>query len=250
MCDHCPPPRPIPETRRSFLRKVAGAAAAAGMMGVTRAAAQEKPPAVGRSGWGRLITSSPYWTVHREQDPTLASFVRSETNLKIDPTCYPVDPGDLDRLCHFPLLFTNNLADVRDPRKLLNIREYLYRGGFIYIDGCVNANATPDGQLFLREHLGLFPHLVPGSEVRRLTADHPIFSSYFKLAEAELDSIGPNGSDRWAGVPPGLFGIFDDDRMVMLFSLDHLQCGWPESAHKQWLATRQIANIYVYAAAH
>ena len=250
MCDHCHFPRPPGESRRSFLRKVAGAAAAAGVLGVTRVAAQDSPR-VGVSGWARLVTPGLYWNMHQNQDSILAGFIRSEITLNRDPTCYSVSPGSLDRLCSSPFIFTTNLARVRDPQHLLNLREYLYRGGFIYIDGCVNTFATPNFRDFFRAHTALFSHLVPGSQIRRVPSSHQIFQAYFQVQESELLHGTPNGApipNRDAELK-GLFGVYDDDRMVMLFSLEHLQCGWPQNAEWAQIAMREIANIYVYALA-
>jgi hypothetical protein len=252
MCDHFPPPRPIPETRRSFLLKVAGASVAAGILGASRAAAaQETQPQVGHSGWARLITANRHWNIHRDQDTILGGFIRGKTRLKLDPTCYSVSPANMERLCAFPFIFSNNLAAVSSPEELQNLSEYLYRGGFIYIDGCVNVGATPNFREFFRAHGELFSKLVPGSERRLVPASHPVFQACFQVQESVLLHGTPNG----APIPmrdaelKGLFGVYDDDRMVMLLSLEHLLCGWPQNSEWEQVAMREIANIYAYSRA-
>jgi hypothetical protein len=251
MCDQCRLAGPVPESRRTFLKRLAEAAAITGLVGCTRAMAQGNQPKVGHTGWARLVTSSPFWDVHQDQDSTLAAFIRKETALKIDLTCYPVKPVDLERLCAFPFIFTNNLTAVRDARELLNLREYLYRGGFIYIDGCVNRGVTLSFRRFYEEHIGLFQYLLPGSVVRRLPADHAIFHAYFPVRESQLQFDPVNPDYQWAGATQGLYGVFDDDHLLVILSLDHLQCGWPEKKpEERRMAQQEIANIYVYALAH
>ena len=183
MCDHCHSSPPPPETRRTFLRKVAGAVATAALLGSTRARAQEVLSPAAKTAWGRLITPNPIWNFHRDQDPQLAHFIRTETTLKIAPTSDPVTPADLDQLCAYSFIFSNYLAEVFDPGDLLNLQEYLYRGGFIYVDACTNPHATPNFLVFYERHLALFAHLAPGSEVRRLPSNHPIFRAYFPVDE-------------------------------------------------------------------
>jgi hypothetical protein len=196
------------------------------------------PSRSGRVGWARLVTGSSSWTVHSANDPVLAEFIRNQSNLNIDPTCYPADPGNLAQLCAYPLIFTNNLTDVRDPRQLANLREYLRRGGFIYIDRCVNVSFSLPQEPFYERHLALFAQLLPGSEVRRLPDDHELFHCYFEPAR-EHASHEPGHN--------GVYGVYDRGRMVALLSLANFQCGWPQSRDRGVESMKMIANIYVYA---
>jgi Domain of unknown function (DUF4159) len=196
-------------------------------------------PRGGRVGWGRLITEDSSWSVHSNNDPALAEFIHAQTSLNIDPTCYPVDPNDLDKLCAYPFVFTNNLANVHSARRLDNLREYLKRGGFIYIDRCVNLSFSLEQELFYARHLALFAQFLPGSEVREITAEHAIYRCYFNLKFSDLH--GPiNGHNR-------LYGVYYEGRMVALLSLGNLQCGWPNSPARRDNDLHMIANIYVYS---
>jgi hypothetical protein len=250
MCDHCHFPPPKTENRRSFLWKVAGAAAGASLLGVTRVAAQTPAPPIDATSWARLITPGPYWTYHSEAEPQLVNFIRRETKLKVSGHS-TVRASLLEQLCASRFLFTNNLTAVRDPQELLNLREYLYRGGFIYIDTCVRGDITPSFGAYYRLHLSLFAHLAPDSEVRLLPSDHPIFRTFFPIQQGSI----PSGEEaktnpRWKGAVEALYGVFDDDRMIALLSLDHLFCGWTDNSQKESMALRQIANIYGYAMMH
>lgn len=198
----------------------------------------EAQPRGGRVGWARLVTGSSSWTVHSANDPMLADFIRSQSRLNIDPTCYPASPANLAQLCAYPLIFTNNLTDVHDARQLANVREYLRRGGFIYIDRCVNLSFSLPQEAFYERHVALFARLLPGSEVRRLPDEHELFHCYFEpRREHASRESGHNG----------VYGVYDRGRMVALLSLANFQCGWPQSGDRGVESMKMIANIYVYA---
>lgn len=207
-----------------------------GLSGIPGAQAE---PRGGRVGWGRLVTESSSWSVHSPNDPVLAAFIRDHTSLNIDPTCYPASPAELTQLCAYPFIFTNNLTNVHRAQSLANLREYLRRGGFIYIDRCVNLFFSLEQELFYARHIQLFSLFLPGSEVRELSEDHEIHHCYFTLPPVDRGSSTRNHS--------GLYGVYFEGRMVILLSCANLQCGWPNSPTRSALSQQQIANIYVYA---
>jgi hypothetical protein len=250
MCDQGHFPAGETETRRSFARKLAGAAGAVGLLGATRAAAQEAAAQIEDAAWARLITATPYWAFHRENDPVLVDFIRDEAKLKIGRPS-TVAAARLDQLCASRFLFTNNLAAVHEPHELLNLREYLYRGGFIYVDTCVRSDVTPSFGAYYGRHLALFTHLVPESQVTLLPPEHPVFHAHFPVDKwATPSDSHANDDPQWAGAREALYGVFDDDRMIALLSLAHLLCGWPNNPGKRPAALRQIANIYGFAMSH
>lgn len=196
-------------------------------------------PRGGRVGWARLITESSSWTVHNGNDPLLAEFIREKTSLNIDPTCYPVDPRDLEKLCAYPFVFTNNLANIHATKTLDNLREYLKRGGFIYIDRCVNLSFSLEQEDFYHRHADLFARFLPGSELRELPPTHEINRCYFTSDTLAQRTARGHGHS-------GIYGVFYEGRMVVLLSNANLQCGWPNGNNRE-PAMQMIANIYVYA---
>jgi hypothetical protein len=237
----------VPTASATFRWVLIVLAAATAGLGARTALAQDDTggPTVrgGRVGWGRLITERSSWSVHSANDPELADFIRNETSLNIDPTCYPVDPSSLVQLCNFPFLFTNNLTNVHNPRSIANLREYLRRGGFIYIDRCVNLSFSLPQETFYARHIDFFAQLLPGSEVRPIAADDPIYRCYFPVdhdAEPLRMNIRQPGHN-------SLYGVYDRNRMVILLSLANFQCGWPGNWKRQNLCMKMVANIYVYA---
>lgn len=193
----------------------------------------------GRVGWARLITGSSSWSVHESNDSMLASFIREQTSLNMDPTCYPVDPGKLEQLCAYPLIFTNNLTNVKDPQHLANLREYLHRGGFIYVDRCVNLSYSLEQEPFYERHVALFAKFLPGSVVREVPPTHELYRCYFTIVPADRHTT--------ARFHSGVYGVYENGRMVALVSNANLQCGWPNSHDHGATSMKTIANIYVYA---
>lgn len=235
------------DTRRSFLKTLA-----VGAIGIPiasrRAAAQAGEPSRRMAAWARLVTPDPQWNRHQEEDPELTAFIR-KGGLDISSQCYTVKPSNLAALCAFPLIFTDDLAAVEDPTQINNLREYLYRGGFIYVDGCHDATVTPFFRIFHERHLACFARLLPGFQIRVLSSKHPIFQSLYAVDERELISNPTPRRPQWEGTRRSLYGVFDDDRIVILLSQEGIRCAWgpPWDPREAKLKRRLAANIHAYA---
>lgn len=204
-------------------------------------------PRGGRVGWARLITPSGQWDMHNDRDPDLAEFIRSQTSLNIDPTWSAVDPADLDKLCAYPFIYAKDLSRVMSQRNLDNIKEYLRRGGFIFIDPCTANRSFGEVDTFLRQHGELFARLLPGSTVRELPDSHDLFRCYFTVTVDDLFS--PDMVRAGATKPPriGMLGVFQSDRLVAVISVSGLECGWPQTPGRTAGCMKTIVNAYVYA---
>lgn len=201
----------------------------------------------GRVGWARLITPNGDWGLHSDHDPQLASFIRSQTTLNIDPVWYSVAPDRLDQLCAYPFIYVKELTRIANPDHLKNIHEYLRRGGFVCIDPCVNGFTPGEKEALVREHADLFKRLFPDCSVRELPDDHAIFRCYFPVTVDELYT--PDMIRRGAVKPPriGMRGVFLGERMIAVISITGLECGWPETPQRAPACMKLIVNCYVYA---
>jgi hypothetical protein len=245
MCDECHSPSSPGETRRGFLRKLAGAVATASLIGTTHGTAAESPPLeVANTGWARLVTRHPEWNFHNEREEQLIDFIRRDRELKFNTRLSVAYPDSLENLCKTPFLFTFDMTAMDDPREWANIREYLYRGGFLYLDNCVHV--SPDMQAFRHDHLLRLTRLLPSSEMRRLSNDHPIYRTRYPITLDQLPKDPKTPADQRGA----LYGVFDDNRMVALLSLAHLFCGWPQNPGIVDACMKQMVNIYAYSRAH
>lgn len=211
-------------------------------------AAASPEPRGGHVGWARIVTPNTAWNRHAETDPVLTQFIRKQTSLNIDPTWYSADPASVDQLCNYPLIFTNNLTDIVNPAHWKNLQEYLRRGGFIFVDSCINTTITPDPDVFLERHIALIKTIAPGATVKELPANHDIYHQYFTMTETPPHTFMRNiYNKQWAR--HGLYGVFDGDRLISLISLSGLQCGWAGTYTRPHAeeCMKMVVNIYVYA---
>lgn len=201
----------------------------------------------GQVGWARLITPNAAWDLHSEQDPKLATFIRSQTTLNIDPVWYSVRPDHLDQLCTYPFIYVKDLTRIQNSDHLRNIQEYLRRGGFLCIDPCVNGFSYAKKLALIQKHATLFKELFPDSTVRELPDDHEIYRCFFSVTVDELYT--PDMIRRGAIKPPniGLRGVFSGNRLLAVISINGLECGWPETPQRVPACMGLIVNSYIYA---
>ena len=98
------------------------------------------------------------------------------------------------------------------PEEAENLNKYLISGGFLHIDD----NYGMD-QYVRKEIAKVFPN----KELKELPGNHPIFSIHYKF---------PNGLPKiheHDGLPPQAFGVFEEDRLVLLYTYESdLGNGW------------------------
>lgn len=202
-------------------------------------------PRGGRVGWARLETSHSVWAIHSDHDSKLADFIQEQTSLNIDPTWYSVK-ADVEQLGMYPFIYAKNLTHVGDGG-LENLAEYVRRGGFLLIDPCIAASSTGDPASFVRKHREVFAKLLPGSEVRLLPEEHPIFRCYFRVTKEDI--VTPDMLAKGASMPvdSATYGVFHGGRMVAVVTTFGLECGWPQTPQRTPGCLRMIVNAYVYA---
>jgi hypothetical protein len=203
-------------------------------------------------GWARLKTPNEFWMRHTRSDPTMAAFLRENTSLNIDPTWYVADIADLDSLVKFPFLYASDIQQVESPIHLKNLHEYLARGGFIFVDACINLSINPSPDGFLEGQRQALSAAWPETTVVPLGPDHPVLNCYLPMPKG-LPHTYDHGvySAKWAAY--GLYGILVKEKMIGMISMAGLQCGWdrmPAPAGHDIQCMRMMANIYVYAMAY
>jgi len=131
---------------------------------------------------------------------------------------------------HGNVFFTDDEAE--------NLRNYLLSGGFLHIDD--NYGMEP----YLKKEL---KKVFPNKELVKLPANHAIFNIAYKF---------PNGLPKiheHDGKQPQAYGIFNDDRLLLLFTFESdLGDGWEdETVHNDPIEVREKAlkmgaNIVTY----
>ena len=121
-----------------------------------------------------------------ERGPVIASVILRLDDPEIFkyPVAYLSEPGGW------------NMTDS----ELKALRQYITRGGFIIFDD-IEGDPNPDYRNLLGQWRRVFPKAVPV----RLTNEHPIFNSFFRI---DLAKIPPKFR---TSVPPEYMAIFEDN---------------------------------------
>ncbi len=179
------------------------------------------------------------WYSNPTSLPNLIDFCNTEIKTAIQPKPQTVTPGSTD-IFQFPFVHMTGHGNVYfSDEEAANLKKYLESGGFLHIDDNYGMNQ------YLRKEL---KKVFPDRELQELPASHPIFSNAFNF---------PNGLPKiheHDGLPPQAFGIFEKDRLVLLFTYESdLGNGWEDAAvhndppEVRLRALQMGANIIKYA---
>lgn len=179
------------------------------------------------------------WYANPTALPNLIAFCNQNINTAIADRPQTVAAGD-EGIFQYPLLHMTGHGNVYfSDEEAANLRTYLISGGFLHIDD--NYGMEP----YLREAL---KKVFPDKELEELAANHPIFEQSYSFPDG-LPKIHEHDGKR-----PQALGIFYEDRLVLLFTLESdLGDGWedavvhndPEEIRQK--ALQMGANIVQYA---
>jgi len=171
--------------------------------------------------------------------PNLVAFCNANIETRINEKVETVEAGSTD-IFQYPFVHMTGHGNVYfSDDDAINLRNYLLSGGFLHIDD--NYGLKP----YITEEL---KKIFPDKELTELPSSHPIFSTAFPF---------PNGLPKiheHDGKRPQAFGIFVDNRLVLLFTYEcDLGDGWespevhndPEDVREK--ALKMGANIVKYA---
>ncbi|MEZ4975838.1 MAG: DUF4159 domain-containing protein [Flavobacteriaceae bacterium] len=171
--------------------------------------------------------------------PNLVAFCNANIETRINEKVETVEAGSTD-IFQYPFVHMTGHGNVYfSDDDAINLRNYLLSGGFLHIDD--NYGLKP----YITEEL---KKIFPDKELTELPSSHPIFSTAFPF---------PNGLPKiheHDGKRPQAFGIFIDNRLVLLFTYEcDLGDGWespevhndPEDVREK--ALKMGANIVKYA---
>tara|TARA_R110002167_G_scaffold187802_2_gene389148 strand:- start:2445 stop:3095 length:651 start_codon:yes stop_codon:yes gene_type:complete len=170
--------------------------------------------------------------------PNLIRYCNAHIGTRINEKTESVEVGSI-AIFEYPFLhMTGHGNVVFSDGEAKNLRTYLLSGGFLHIDD--NYGMEP----YLKKALA---NVFPDKELIEIGADHPIFRQEYKFPEG-LPKIHEHDGKR-----PQAFGIFHENRLVLLFTYESdLGDGWedpmvhndpPEVREK---ALKMGANIISY----
>lgn len=179
------------------------------------------------------------WYANPTSLPNLITFCNNNINTKISQKPETVDAGSTD-IFQYPFIHMTGHGNVFfNQYEAENLRNYLISGGFLHIDD--NYGMEP----YLTKELN---KVFPEQDLVELPASHPIFNCFYKFPNG-LPKIHEHNGKR-----PQAFGIFYEDRLVLLFTFESdLGDGWEdELVHNDPFEVREKAlkmgaNIVKYA---
>lgn len=171
--------------------------------------------------------------------PNLIAYCNNNINTKINPKPQSVEVGSTD-IFQFPLIhMTGHGNAFFSETDAENLRNYLISGGFLHIDD--NYGMEP----YISKEL---KKVFPDKDLIEIPTTHSIFNSAFNFPKG-LPKIHEHDGKR-----PQAFGLFHEDRLVLLFTFESdLGDGWEDAkvhndpADVREKAFKMGANIVKYA---
>ncbi|MEQ8217413.1 MAG: DUF4159 domain-containing protein [Arenibacter sp.] len=154
------------------------------------------------------------WYANPTGLPNLIKFCNEQLRTTIDPKPQTVEVGS-PNIFQYPFLHMTGHGNIFfTEEEAENLRTYLLAGGFLHIDD--NYGMEP----YLRKELA---KVFPDKELTELGADHPIFKQQFQFPKG-LPKIHEHDGKR-----PQAFGIFEQNRLILLFTFESdLGDGWED----------------------
>ena len=154
------------------------------------------------------------WYSNPSSIPNLLSFLMTNTIIKAENEESRIKLSDPDLPSH-PYLYLTGHGNIRlNDEEIIALRDHLLNGGFLHADDNYGLN-----QSFIREMKRVFPN----KDFVEIPHYHEVFHSYYDM---------PNGLPKiheHNGKPPQLFGLYNKDRIMVLYSYESdLGDGWED----------------------
>lgn len=224
-------------------------------------------PSFGEFTFTRTIYDSPFGSYRRrgmwavdfpEADNNFIVGLRewAGTNLKIAPRPEQVPIMD-DRLFDYPFIYVVEPGFMElSTEQAARLREYILRGGFIFLDDFW-------GEYEWQNVQEQFHRILPEYEIKNLPLSHPIFHSYLDIEEiVQVPNIGNaragGDTSEKGGVIPYYMGIEDKNGRMVAFMARNSDLGdaweWindPSYPVKYGLPAYKVGvNVIIYAMSH
>ncbi len=174
--------------------------------------------------------------------PNLAAEINTRTELEISEKEVILSLNDSD-IYSYPFLFITGHGKIDlSKSELENLRNYLWNGGFIYVDDDYGMDEH------FREQIN---NAFPKHKLVQLPFDHEIYNVFFEFPEGL-----PKIHEHYKGAPKG-YGLFLKGRLALFYTFNsNISDGWaapsvyrdPEELREK--ALKMGINIYIYAMTH
>lgn len=179
-----------------------------------------------------------------------------------------------DEVNKYPFLFmTGENHFTFEDRQKENLKEYIHRGGFLFMDDCV---VDTGGDFFYQSAYALLENVFGRGAVKRIPREHEVFHNVYDLGDSGLPHMQYSQQQMptfpWStrgrrrpqrnmlpvmqGQNHGARGVFIGDRLAVFLSSTDIHCGWCDShgftfgRHNYNKAIQMGVNIIMYALSH
>ena len=168
------------------------------------------------------------WYANPTSLPNLIKYCNQTINTKIKPKNAIVTPSSSDIFSYPYVHATGHGNVVFSPSDVENLRNYMTSGGFLHIDDNYGMNE------YIRNEI---TKLFPNNPLVEIPANHPIFQKPNPFP-AGIPKIHEHDGKR-----PQAFGVFIDNRLVLLYTYEtDLGDGWEDAdVHNDPLEVREKA---------
>jgi hypothetical protein len=155
------------------------------------------------------------WYANPTSLPNLIRFCNQNINTTIKNKPETVEPGSPD-LFSYPYIHATGHGNILfNDSEILNLRNYMLSGGFMHFDDNYGLDE------YLRREI---KKIFPNSNLVEIPASHPIFQKPYSFP-AGIPKIHEHDGKR-----PQAFGIFDNNRLVLLYTYEcDLGDGWEDA---------------------
>ena len=146
--------------------------------------------------------------------PNLLKFLGENTQISVEDEEVRIRPSD-QKFFNYPYLYLTGHGNVRfSEEEITRVRETLLRGAFLHADDNYGMDAS------FREEI---KRVFPNKDFVELPFDHPVFHVFYDFQNG-LPKIHEHD-----GNPPQALGVFDDDRLMILYTFEcDLGDGWED----------------------
>ncbi len=155
------------------------------------------------------------WYANPTSLPNLIKFCNQNINTTIKNKPATVEPGSPD-IFSYPYIHATGHGNILfNDNEILNLRNYMLSGGFLHFDDNYGLDE------YLRREI---KKIFPNSNLVEIPATHPIFQKPYSF---------PSGIPKiheHAGKRPQAFGIFENNRLILLYTYEcDLGDGWEDA---------------------
>jgi hypothetical protein len=155
------------------------------------------------------------WYANPTSLPNLIKFCNQNINTTIKNKPATVEPGSPD-IFSYPYIHATGHGNVLfSDNEILNLRNYMLSGGFLHFDDNYGLDE------YLRREI---KKIFPNSNLVEIPASHPIFQKPYSFPSG-IPKIHEHDGKR-----PQAFGIFENNRLVFLYTYEcDLGDGWEDA---------------------